>query len=107
MTLDKYDLSGVVLCREKTPVPSHLRLLDMQGRTTITEAVELLKGAAGYLGIDSWASVLAAKLFSPNRVRVKCLPTSHGYSWRHVYYAPKTEFSFLVRTLDVPEWQDS
>lgn len=103
-TLEKYDLTGVVLCRERIPVPRHWRLMDRQGGLSIRESVEVVKGAAGYLGIDSWASVLAAKLFPASRISVKCRPDAHARQWLATYYAPRTSFGFVSPRLEVPSW---
>jgi hypothetical protein len=101
--LDRHGLTGVVLCRETLPVPSHPRLLDWQGRTTIRESVEVLKAAAGYVGIDSNLSVLAAKLFPPARLSIK----GHG-GWLTSnlasYYAPHQTFPFVAPKLEAPAW---
>lgn len=100
--LDKRDLSGLVIGRERWPMPEHPRLVDACG-LSILESVELIKGAVGYLGIDSWASVLAAKLFPSDRIAVKSV-WGHCYDWAHVYFAPRIDFDFLRRTLEEPPW---
>lgn len=102
--LEVYDLLGVVLSRERGQLPAHPRLIDRQGSASILEAVELLKGAAGYLGIDSWASVLAAKMFPAHRLAVKCVPGCHGWNHRQSYFAPRSAFPWLTPKLKVPEW---
>jgi hypothetical protein len=102
--LDARGLYGVVLCRERLPLPAHPRLLDWQGRTSILESVEVLKGAEGYLGIDSCLSVLAAGRFPATRLAVK----GHG-AWLLAnlpnYYAPHTAFPFVTRHLTPPAWE--
>jgi hypothetical protein len=101
--LDLHGLTGVVLCRYKTPIPHHPRLLDFQGQTTLPEAVEVLKAAEGYLGIDSWASVLASKLFPARRMSVKGYG-GHAYHNRRHYYAPRSDFGWLTKRIEVPPW---
>lgn len=102
--LDRHALTGVVLCRERTPIPDHPRLIDLQGRLSILESVEVIKGAAGYLGIDTWASVPATKLFPASRISVKCRPGAHARDWLATYYAPRAEFGFVTPRLEVPPW---
>lgn len=101
--LDARGIFGVVLGRERFPLPAHPRLLDWQGQTTILESVEALKAADGYVGIDTWATVLAAKLFPSNRIAIKCV-WDHCYQWARVYFAPRTDTSFLRRKLEAPSW---
>lgn len=73
-------------------------LIDLSNQTTLPEAVEITKGAEGYIGIDSCLSVVAAKLFRPPWIQIKSR-NPHLFKWRHVYYAPKTDFSFLTRDI--------
>lgn len=102
-TLEAHDLAGVVLSRARAPLPvDSPRLIDLQGQTTILESIEVLKGAAGYLGIDSALSVLAAKLFPAHRIAVKSV-SPHLRQWRQVYYAPCTDFGFVREQLE-PSW---
>jgi hypothetical protein len=96
--LAEYELLGVILHEGPEVVEPHPRLLDLTNQTSVTEAVEILKGAEGYLGIDTWLSVLAAKLFAPGRLAVKSV-WGHCYEWQHLYFAPCREFPFLKRSL--------
>lgn len=101
--LDARGVYGVVLCRERLAIPDHPRLLDWQGETTILESAELVKGAQGYVGIDSALSVLAAQVFPARRLAVK----GHG-GWLlgslYNYYAPHVEFPFVRPALEAPPW---
>lgn len=101
--LERRQLLGVVLHDGAEKVVASPRLVDLTGQTSILEAIELLKGAQGYLGIDSWASVLAAKLFPTQRIAVRSV-WSHLYQNARVYYAPRTRFPFVSRTLKIPTW---
>ncbi len=101
--LESHDLAGVVLCRDRVAIPSHPRLIDRQGELTILQSVEVLKRAAGYMGIDSWASVLAAKLFPACRMSVKNT-WAHGFENRYSYWAPRVDFAFVSRRLEEPTW---
>jgi len=103
-TLDKRDLVGVVLCRDAVPIPSHPRLIDRQGQLTILESIETLKRADGYLGIDSWCSVLAPKLFPANRIAIKNT-WPHGWENRRSYWSPRSEFPFVSTSLKEPTWR--
>lgn len=82
---------AVVLRTNGEPVPEWC--VDLTGQTTLSESIELLKGAKGYLGIDSCLSVLAAKL-PLILFRVKTV-NLHLLRWKHIYYAPRQTFEFL------------
>ena len=100
--LESWGLSGVVLGSESAPLPQG-PLTDLRGKISILESIEVLKGARGYLGIDSCLSVLAAKLFPVSRLSVKSV-SGHLYQWSATYYAPRTEFGFVARQLEAPSW---
>jgi hypothetical protein len=99
--LDRRKIHGVVLTGHIAEMPSHARLVDLRGKATILEAIEVVKGAVGYLGICSWPSVLATKLW-PTSVAVKSTG-AFLHHWKHVYYAPRTEFGFIQPRLVAPE----
>lgn len=103
-TLDRHDLLAVLICGKPMPYPKHPRVIDRQGQLSITQSIEVLKKGDGYMGVDSWPSVLAAKLFPLARLSVKCQPNSHG--WRHsdFYFAPWTEFPFRTKYVRELPW---
>lgn len=104
--LRERNLAGVVLRKECHPLPEASAdvLVDLQGKTSIQEAVEVLKCADGYLGVDSCLSVLAVKLFSTARVAVKSI-RPHLAATKQWYYLPRTSFDFITGKLEVPPWQ--
>lgn len=101
--LEQHDLYGAVLMREVMSIPKHPRLLDYQGKTNILESVELLKAAQGYIGVDTCWSVPATKLFPVQRLRVKTV-SPHCKRWKHLYFAPLKDFSFLRDRITGPSW---
>ncbi len=73
-------------------------VIDLTGKTTLPQSVEVLKRAAGYIGVDSCLSIVASKLFD-DILFVKS-NNPHLMKWKHVYYAPKKDFSFIRAKLD-------
>lgn len=71
--------------------------------TTPPQSIDLLRGAAGFFGIDSWLSVLAAQLFAPPHLGVKCRREQRGggIAWRHVYWRPRAAY---LQPLDQLPW---
>ena len=57
------------------PAPTHPLIHDYQGATTVAESLEILKGAEGYIGIDSYLSVAATRVLPLDRVEIKCIHT--------------------------------
>jgi hypothetical protein len=99
--LEKTDTMGVILNAGNDQPPISNRLLDLSNKTTILEAIEILKKAKGYLGIDSSLSVLAAKLFEYPNLIVKSR-NEHCYNNMSCYFAPREKFDFLVQNIAVP-----
>lgn len=95
LVLKENDMKGVVINSEKEPIPDSNLLIDLSQKTTLTEAIEVLKASKGYFGIDSWMSVLAAKLFDCPNLQIKS-NNEHCFNNSFFYYAPKTSFDFLV-----------
>jgi hypothetical protein len=97
--LKENNLKGVVLNDAREFVPEDDSLLDYSARLSITEAIEVLKGAYAYAGIDSCLSVLAAKLFPADKLTVKTV-NGHCVNHRAVYFAPHQSFEFLANRID-------
>lgn len=96
--LKKHDLKGVILYEGKDVLPEYKNIKNLQNKTSILESIEILKGAKGYIGIDSWSSVLAAKLFEEPYLQIKSI-NNHCYENAEIYYAPKTKFNFIVKEI--------
>ncbi len=92
--LKKRNLTGIILNDRIQSVAIHDNLVDLSGKTSLLEAIEILKRAAGYIGVDSSLSVLAAKLFATENIVIKTT-NMHVTQWQRVYYAPQTTFNFL------------
>lgn len=83
-----------VYCECKQPHPDIIHL----PKTTIFESIEIVKGAHGYVGIDSWLSVIAGWVFKENRIAVKCI-NEHGIRNKNCYWPKLTTSSFLYENL--------
>lgn len=97
--LIKSNMRGIVLNTGNEYVPENPVIINLSNKTTILEAIEILKRAKGYIGIDSSLSVLAAKLFDYPQLIIKS-QNDHCYNNKHIYYAPKTDFNFLGPHID-------
>jgi len=96
--LKKRNMKGVVINKGSDPIPEESCLINLANQTTVLEAAEILKCGKGYVGIDSWLTVLAAKLFDNEWIGIKSI-NSHCYSNKHIYYAPKTKFDFISQDI--------
>ena len=75
-------------------IPSHFRIKNLMGLTTIEESIEILKKANGFIGIDSFLSVLAAQLFEKDKLLIKSFSIHVMFS-KAYYYAPHKKFDFI------------
>lgn len=91
-------LQGVIINAGKDIIPENKSIINLNNKTTILESIEILKKSQGYIGVDSCLSVLAAKLFAYPNLLVKSV-NEHLYRWKHLYYAPSTDFQFLVKNV--------
>ena len=93
------DLDGVIVNSPGGMVPpKHKRLVDLTGQTTLIEAVEILKKASAYIGIDTWASVLADQLFDSDMLQIRSQnPYLTANPW--CFYLKHQTFPFLVPTI--------
>ncbi len=93
--LEEEHIHGVILNSGDKRAPDHSLLIDLTGETTLAESVEILKRASGYYGIDSALSVLAAKLFTADRLWIRAR-NQHVYKYLDRYYRPHDDFPFVV-----------
>jgi len=83
-----------VYCECINPDPDiiHMR------KTNIFESIEIVKNSVGYIGIDSWLSVVAGWIFKETNMVVKCI-NDHGIRNRNSYWPILKDPSFLYRDL--------
>lgn len=93
--LEERDDVGVVLNVGGDPIPEHPRLIDLTGKTTVAESVEIAKRAHSYLGIDSWLSILCSK-FLPRHRLVVLSRNPQFFNDAHIYMAPHAKYDFVV-----------
>jgi ADP-heptose:LPS heptosyltransferase len=86
--------TGIVIAGERVEVPNHHKLINLSGQTSLFESIGILKKATGYIGIDSFLSILAAQRFNPPNILVKSI-NPHLYKYSNIYYAPHEDRSFI------------
>lgn len=68
--LERRQLIGIVLNSPgAAPAPVHHLVADLQGKTSATSSLNRLLGSLGYIGIDSWLSVIATEVCSTVLIR--------------------------------------
>jgi len=92
--LKRRGMYGVVINMGQETIPQDPYIINLSNKTNIREAVEVVKQAKGYIGIDTAFSVIAAKVFNPDDIIIKCL-NEHCFRWAPVYFKPLTTFQFL------------
>ena len=85
---------GVVVNHGDDLIPQHEMLRDLSLRTTLTQAVEVIKKARWFIGIDSFVPALAAQFMPPEHMVVKTR-NAHYISYLPIYLAPHRHFDFV------------
>ena len=65
---------GVIVTDVESILPDKIKdsFINLSGKTSIEESIEIMKACHGYIGIDSFLSVFATKIFDKNNVIIKC-----------------------------------
>ncbi len=106
--LEAHDLRGVVIGEDEAGIPSSERIIDLRRQTGILDSLEVVKGASGYLGVDTCWSVLAAQLFPAERLCIKATESAQAGNLGNnsaTYYAPHHVFSFVRNRIEGPKWK--
>jgi hypothetical protein len=84
-------LTGVIVTDVQNILPDEIKdsFINLSGKTSIEESIEILKVCDGYIGIDSFLSIIATKIFANNNVIIKCY-NKHAYEWKGIYWYPLT-----------------
>lgn len=89
--------------------PRHPLIEDLRGRTTVAQSIEILKRATGYLGIDSFLTLLATELFKQPNLWVRCRNPALALEWWQ-YYPEQPELNFLFENFGEPpiiDWRQT
>ena len=97
--LKKNNYKGIVLNEGNDIVPENEIIINLSNKTSLLESIEILKFSNGYFGIDSWLSVLAAKLFDVPLLQIKS-NNQHCIFHAYCYFAPHTNFSFIKKQIE-------
>lgn len=97
--LKKKDCFGVLLNDRSDPDNSQCgNVRDLGGRTTLAQSIQILRNAQGFVGIDSWMSILASKLFDEEHLQVRGR-NNHFMQNMPIYLAPHKHFGFVRPTI--------
>ncbi len=98
--LEKNNKMGVVIAGYPVLCPDNKYIIDYSGKSQIFETIGILKGAIGYVGIDSFISVLISQLFHKDKIMIKSI-NKHFYRSLGIYCPrlPKKKLSKNFRNL--------
>lgn len=100
---DRETVGVVVNTNPDEPMPDDPNLIDLRGKTNMPQAVEILKHATGYLGIDSCFAILASQLFAPDDLLIRTI-NPHVVERCHEYYQPHDVINFLTPVFGKPRY---
>jgi len=64
-------IKGIVIGDNKSNIPKTKEIIDLTGKTTIIEALEITKKSKCYIGIDTFLSTLAMQIFPEENICIK------------------------------------
>ena len=88
--LKNNNLIGVIISSKEiiTPIKLSDLFINLSCKTTLLEAIEILKNCKYYIGIDGLFSIIASKIFNNDAIFIKS-NNKHLYENNMVYYFPK------------------
>ena len=89
-----------VFCQCNKPAEGIIHLKN----TTVLESIEIVKRGCGYIGIDSWISVIGSWLFNKKNFVVKCI-NDHGINNVCCYWPFQADKNFIKNTIRSEDWQ--
>jgi hypothetical protein len=92
--LNKRNIVGVILSKVPIIIPMGMNvknIINLSSITTLVDCVEILKNSSGYIGIDSFLSVIASKVEKCKLIHIKC-NNAHGRKHKHIYWYNKKTF---------------
>lgn len=89
---------GVCIGMENKKIPQIKNLINLINQTTMLESIEILKKSTGYIGIDSWISVLAPKSLNRKNIYIKTI-SNHCFRFSSIYFKPFVTKNFIFSNL--------
>jgi hypothetical protein len=93
--LKTLNMPGVVLNVGNDIIPDNDCLINLANKTTMAEAMEIVKKAYSMVTIDSGLSILGCRVFPADRIIISTL-NAVFWMYKHVYCAPHKQFDFIV-----------
>ena len=84
------NLSCVIISPILINIPNeynNCKILNLSGKTSIFESIEISKMCTFYMGIDSFLSVIVTKIKDSNKIYIKC-NNNHGRTHKKIYWFP-------------------
>jgi len=98
-TLQARGFPIVIVNKGGIPFAPLAGVIDLTDKLTLIEAIEVTKGAAGFIGAASLFSVIASQLLPKEKLFVKGSgDLKNNFAW--FYYAPHVSNSFVVNELN-------
>lgn len=82
----KNNIIGVVLSAININYPHNKNIINLSGKTSVLESIEIVKNSSYYFGIDGALSIIASRVIS-NKTYVKA-NNKHLYNFKDIYYFP-------------------
>jgi hypothetical protein len=74
------------------------KIINLSGKTSLFESIEISKMCTFYMGIDSFLTVILSKIKESNKIYIKC-NNNHGRTYKNVYWFPHKDIK-LYETIN-------
>lgn len=98
--LKYYKYKGVVLGNENFKIPKENNFINLNGKTSILESIEIAKKAKMYIGIDSFLSTLAMQVFEEDKIYIKSTE-NHLYNNAKFFSPFKNNLNFVSNRIRI------
>lgn len=98
--LKYYKYRGIILGNENFKIPKENDFINLNGKTSILESVEITKKAKMYIGIDSFLSTLAMQVFEEDKIYIKSTE-NHLYNNSKFFSPFKNNLNFVSNRIRI------
>lgn len=104
--IKSWDIPVVILSGDKLDINlKGIDVLNLSGKTSVFESTQITKNASGYIGIDSFLSLIASETLPHNNIIVKTKMI--GINHKYYYNKVKDVNKIMYKNVDYIKYQNS
>jgi ADP-heptose:LPS heptosyltransferase len=104
--IKSWGIPVVILSGDKVDINlKGIDVLNLSGKTSVFESIQITKNASGYIGIDSFLSLIASETLPHNNIIVKTKMI--GINHKYYYNKVKDVNKIMYKNLDYIKYQNN